>query len=156
MANYAYKERLVKNPIRFSAFLPHIPPPPKALALEESWRIGQTARAATGFVGEEKRDGYAIPAGVWWYAWYLTMSRVGNRLTAMMLAERGDYRHGVLWLKADNQKQARDQRLELRTMLLAGHPGPWSALPDPALPLAIRQAEAGSASELEHALRSLP
>ena len=113
VANYAFKERLVRNPIRFAAFLPQETPPPKALSLEESWRIGQAARAATGFVGDKTRDGYAVPAGTWWYAWYITMSRVGNRLTAMMLAERGDYQAGVLWLKAGNQKQARDQRLKL-------------------------------------------
>lgn len=124
IANYAARERLLKARLTFSAFLPVPKPRPKALTEGECAKIGQAARAVTGFVGEKKRDGYAIPAGVWWYAWYQVMSRVGNRITALMKAPRGDYLSGqvvtidgrkmiggVIWLREENQKQKADQRL---------------------------------------------
>jgi integrase len=124
VGNHAFKERLLKAKLTFNAFLPETKPQPKALSPEEYWRIGDAARKVNGFVGR-------VPAGLWWYAWYLTMSRIGNRLTALMLSERGDYQHGVLHLKAENQKQDEDQRLELPVYarpaiedLLAAHDEP--------------------------------
>jgi integrase len=106
LANYAHLKKLVRRPITFSDFLEEPRPEPRALTREEYWKIGQAARAVTGAVS-------GVPAPTWWYAWYLTMSRVGNRLTAMMYAERRHYQHGVLHLIADNQKQDEDQRLQL-------------------------------------------
>ena len=129
IGNHAAKIRLLRTRLTFNAWLPEDKPKPKALTTEEYWRIGQAARAVNGLVAN-------VPAGVWWYAWYLTMSRIGNRLTALMLAKRGDYKHGILWLRAENQKQGEDQRLALPDYchaaiedLLAAHDGerlfPW-------------------------------
>ena len=98
-----------------------------------------------------------MPAGVWWLAWYLTMSRAGNRLTALMKAQRGDYQHGVIWLRADNQKQDEDQRLALPDYchgaiedLLAAHDEPLL------FPWPFDQPEARQGIDLEDAFPPLP
>ena len=131
LANRATTKGEFKQRNHFNDFLPEKKPQPHALNPGEGWKIREAARRVSGFVG-------SVPAGVWWLAWYLTMSRAGNRLTALMKAQRGDYQHGVLWLRADNQKQDEDQRLALPGYchgpiedLLAAHdepllfPWPW-------------------------------
>jgi hypothetical protein len=113
IGNCAGKMRLLKRGLTFNDFFATKAPQPHALGPDDLWKINLASRAARGFVGDGKKEGYQIPAGLWWYPWYLVMSRVGNRLTAMMLCERRDYQHGVLHLRAENQKQDEDQRLAM-------------------------------------------
>lgn len=113
IGNCAATMRLIRGRLTFNDFLATKNPEPKALALDDLWKINRAAQAVRGFVGDARQHGYEVPARLWWPAWYLTMSRVGNRLTAMMLSERRDYQHGVLHLRAENQKQDEDQRMAL-------------------------------------------
>jgi len=106
IVNRAAEEGLLRRRTEFNAWLPEETPEPKALDRTEYWRIGQAAQAVSGFVG-------TVPGCIWWFAWYQVMSRAGNRLTALMLAPRGDYEHGVLRLRAENQKQHEEQRIQL-------------------------------------------
>ncbi len=77
-------------------------------------KILEAAKAVPGFVGDQAQHGYQIPAGIWWFAWVRAIAWAGCRMNALMLAERGEaYQNGVLWLKRGNQKQKRDQKIQL-------------------------------------------
>jgi integrase len=105
IANHAAADRLVQ-PVVFRKFFAEKDPDPSIWTPDQYQKIGEAARAVTGFVGK-------VPAGIWWYAWWRTISRTGCRLSAMMLASRGHYQNKVLWLCRDNQKQRRDQKFQL-------------------------------------------
>ena len=105
IANHAATDRLVK-PVLFRKMFIVPKPNPEAWTAEQYQKIEAASRVVTGSVGK-------VPAAVWWCAWWRTISRAGCRISAMMLAARGDYRNGVLWLRAENQKQDEDQRIAL-------------------------------------------
>ena len=110
----AEKDRLIK-PLKFNKFFPQQESEVKAWdPADEYQRIGAAARAVSGFVGDMATDGFQVPAGVWWYAWWRVMGFVGNRITALMLASRGDYENGVLWLRKEHQKHKRHQKFKLK------------------------------------------
>ncbi len=105
IANHAASDRLVSM-VRFRKFLIEPRPNPTAWTLEQYDKIEAAARKVTGSVGN-------VLAAVWWLAWWLTISRAGCRVSAMMLARRTDYENKILWLRAENQKQDQDQRIAL-------------------------------------------
>lgn len=103
--NYAAKRRAVKR-LPTLEFLPEPESEVEAWAPEDLARIEAQTRTFTGSVGQ-------VPAAIWWTAWALVISRIGCRVGAMMAATREDYSRGVLLLRAEHQKQKRDQRLAL-------------------------------------------
>lgn len=105
IANHAATDRLVK-PVLFRKMFIVPKPNPEAWTADQYQKIEAASRVVTGSVGK-------VPAAIWWCAWWRTISRAGCRISAMMLAARGDYRNGVLWLRAENQKQDEDQRIAL-------------------------------------------
>jgi integrase len=112
IGNHAAKQRLVR-PIQFSNFFPQSEPDATAWTPAEIGRILDAARQVPGFVGRQAKHGYQIPAAVWWFAWVRAIAWAGCRMNALMLSERDAFQNGVLWLKRRNQKQKRDQRIEL-------------------------------------------
>ena len=54
-----------------------------------------------------------IPAGTWWAAWAGALCSTGARITATMLARREDFTEDALLLRAENQKQRKNQRFAL-------------------------------------------
>jgi integrase len=132
IGNHAAKMRLTRK-IEFGKanLFPEKELDPAVWGADDLLKILRAAQAVNGFVGKQSRDGYQIPAGVWWFAWVRSIAWAGCRLNAMMLSERGDFQNGVLFLKHDNQKQKRDQKIQLpprsRTAiedLLAAHDQP--------------------------------
>ena len=110
IAGYAAVDSLVRPP-RFKKFLPTPKPRPYAWTPEQYGEIGKASRSVNGCVGK-------VAANIWWPAWWYTLSRAGCRLAVMMLAARHDYdatagEGGVIWLRAEHQKQDRDQRIAL-------------------------------------------
>ena len=112
IGNHAAKQGLLRKVI-FNNWFPEPELEPQAWTPEELRRILQAARNVPGSVGKKAKNGYEIPAAVWWYAWARAIMFLGCRVTAMMKAERGDFQNGVFWLKRKNQKQKRDQKIEL-------------------------------------------
>jgi integrase len=105
VCNHAAEARLVKR-IRFNRFLPEKEPQPFPLDDRQRAAIERRCRELDG-------DVCGVSAAVWWFAWWRTIGYAGCRVSAMMLARRGDVQNGVLWLRKENQKQGKHQKIAL-------------------------------------------
>jgi integrase len=117
-------DKLVK-PIKFTKFFPEKKLKPTMWEPDQLATITAAARATAGDVG-------GIAASTWWTAWWLAISGIGCRVSALMLAGRDDFKHGVLWLREEHQKQHEDQKFRLKPAavaaiedLLAAHDKPY-------------------------------
>lgn len=87
----------------------------------EAWNVDELARivaAASRRVGRAHRKGKVgeTPAGIWWPALILTVASTGVRISAVMAIESAklDLARGEVFVSAESQKQAADQRFELK------------------------------------------
>lgn len=102
---HAAGDRLVKR-VTFKKLFNVAKPSPTIWTQDQFRAIEEQCQKLSGWV-------CGIPARLWWFAWWRAISRAGCRLSAMMLAKRGDFQNGVLWLRSENQKQGEDQRIAL-------------------------------------------
>jgi integrase len=116
IANYAARKRLIRRPAEID-FLkqPERDVPP--LSLQQLAALEAQARNLSGFLSRSPFTGpkSQIPLAIFWTALLMVLARVGSRITATMLARREDYDRETrsLLLRAETQKQGRDQQIAL-------------------------------------------
>ena len=106
VCRHAAKRGFLPRSIEWDDFFQEPEPDPRPFTEEECEKIYAAARAVTGLVG-------VVPAAIFWSAYARVAIELGPRISATLLASRGDYCHGVLTLRAENQKQRKTQRLGL-------------------------------------------
>lgn len=131
IANHAAEIDGLVKPVKYRKFFPVTECDPHPFDRGECQKIEAASQAVTGSVGTLTRDGFCVPAAIWWHALWRALLDSGCRITVLMLAVRGDYRNGVLWLRKEHQKQKQHQKIELRPRtrlaienLLAAHDDP--------------------------------